>query len=185
MKHLGTKRIETDRLILRKFTAEDCLPMYSNWASDAEVTKYLTWPPHTSTVVTGIILQQWVDCYARDDFYQWAIELKSIGEPIGSISVVSQDDRIRKAEIGYCLGRPWWRQGIMSEALRAVIDFMIDEVGMNRVEAKHDRNNPNSGAVMRKCGMCPEGTHRQADWNNQGVCDVSTYAVLAAERCVQ
>ena len=182
MKHLGTKQIETDRLILRKFSAEDCLPMYRNWASDAEVTKFLTWPAHTSAVTTGIILQQWIDGYGKDDFYQWAIELKSIGEPIGSISVVSQDEQIRKVEIGYCIGRPWWNQGIMAEALGAVIDFMIGEVGMNRVEAKHDVNNPNSGAVMRKCGMCFEGTHRQAACNNQGICDVSTYAILAGER---
>lgn len=182
MKHLGTKQIETDRLILRKFSAEDCLPMYRNWASDAEVTKFLTWPAHTSAVTTGIILQQWIDGYGKDDFYQWAIELKSIGEPIGSISVVSQDEQIRKVEIGYCIGRPWWNRGIMAEALGAVIDFMIGEVGMNRVEAKHDVNNPNSGAVMRKCGMCVEGTHRQAACNNQGICDVSTYAILAGER---
>ena len=70
----------------------------------------------------------------------------------------------------------------MSEALKAVIDYMFDEVGMNRVEARHDTNNPNSGAVMRKCGMKYEGTLRQSDRNNQGICDAAFYGILASER---
>ena len=77
------------------------------------------------------------------------------------------------AEIGYCIGRPWWNRGITSEALSAVINFMFDQVGANRVQAKHDVNNPHSGLVMKKCGMKYEGTLRSAAVNNQGVCDVS------------
>ena len=57
----------------------------------------------------------------------------------------------------------------MSEALGAVIDFLFDEVGVNRVESRHDPRNPNSGAVMKKCGMKFEGTLRQSDRNNQGI----------------
>lgn len=48
MKHLGTKTIETRRLVLRKFTLSDAEPMYRNWASDPEVTRYLLWPAHES-----------------------------------------------------------------------------------------------------------------------------------------
>ena len=62
------------------------------------------------------------------------------------------------------------------------MDFFFDEVGVNRVESRHDPNNPNSGAVMRKCGMTFEGTLRQSDWNNQGICDASWYALLADAR---
>lgn len=69
----------------------------------------------------------------------------------------------------------------MSEALRAVIDFLFDEVGMQRVEARHDPHNPHSGDVMRKCGMQYEGTQRRADRNNQGLCDASWYAILAED----
>ena len=70
----------------------------------------------------------------------------------------------------------------MSEALGAVIDFLFDEVGVNRVESRHDPRNPNSGAVMKKCGMKFEGTLRQSDRNNQGICDACYYAILADER---
>ena len=69
-----------------------------------------------------------------------------------------------------------------AEALKAVMDYLFDEVGVNKVESRHDPRNPNSGAVMRKCGMKYEGTLRQSDWNNQGICDASYYGLLASER---
>jgi ribosomal-protein-alanine N-acetyltransferase len=89
-----------------------------------------------------------------------------------------------KMEIGYCIGRSWWNCGITSEALAAVIDFLMDEVGAQRVEACHDPRNPNSGAVMRKCGMQYEGTQRQAGINNSGKCDLCWYAILARDRSI-
>ena len=62
-----------------------------------------------------------------------------------------------------------------------VIDFLIGQVGASRIESWHDPRNPGSGAVMRKCGMTYEGTLRQADRNNQGICDASVYAILAED----
>jgi len=178
MNHLGTLTLETPRLILRPFTLEDAPAMYRHWASDPEVTKYLTWPTHPSVQISEAVLRDWVACYEKPDYYQWAIILKDMGEPIGSMAVVSQNDKVGKAEIGYCIGRNWWRQGITSEALNAVIRFLMDEVGMQRIEARHDPRNPGSGAVMRKCGMVFEGTMQRSDWNNQGLCDVSWYAIV-------
>ncbi|HML49632.1 MAG TPA: GNAT family protein, partial [Clostridia bacterium] len=55
-------------------------------------------------------------------------------------------------------------------------------VGMNRIEARHDPRNPNSGLVMKACGMRYEGTARASDWNNQGICDACHYAILKADR---
>ena len=182
MKHLGTKHLETDRLVLRPFAAEDAAAMYANWASDPEVTKFLTWPTHGSVEISAMVLADWISHYEEEDFYQWAIVLKELGQPIGSIGVVNEKDGLDCVEIGYCIGRNWWRQGIVTEALQAVVDFFFREVGANRVEAKHDVNNPNSGAVMRKCGMTFEGTLRQAGQNNQGICDLCIYAVLAEDR---
>ena len=92
------------------------------------------------------------------------------------------NNKVESAEIGYCIGRKWWKQGITSEALERVMRFLFDEVGVNRVEARHDVNNPNSGKVMQKCGMTLEGIHRQADMNNQGLCDEACYAILKNER---
>ncbi len=156
--------------------------MFQNWASDEEVTKFLTWPAYTSPETAITVLNEWIESYEKPDFYQWAIVLKEINEPIGSISVVAIDEKVQMAEIGYCIGRTWWNRGITSEALQAVMDYLFNQVGVNRIQAKHDVNNPHSGMVMKKCGMNYEGTLRSACENNQGICDVSIYALLKSDR---
>ncbi len=182
MNHLGTQKIETSRLILRPFVKEDAEPMFRNWASDPEVTKFLSWPTYQSVDNANYILDTWLPQYEDNTFYQWAIELKDIAEPIGSISVVNSDDRVDMVEIGFCIGKNWWGQGIMTEAFQAVIDFLFDEVGVQRIEAGHDPNNPASGAVQRKCGLKYEGTFRHRIRSNQGVTDAAWYAILKEER---
>lgn len=181
MNHKGTKIIETERLILRPFREEDAEPMFHNWASDPEVTKFLTWPVHENVEVSKQVVKSWINDYDIPQSYQWAVELKEIHEPVGSISAVKTDDRTESATIGYCIGRNWWGQGITAEALREVIAYFFQEVGMNCVNACHDPRNPNSGRVMRKCGMTYEGTWRAGGINNQGVCDESWYSILKKE----
>ena len=85
------------------------------------------------------------------------------------------------AEVGYSLARSQWNRGIMTEALRAVLGYGFSTLRLNRIEAMHEVDNPASGAVMRKCGMTYEGTAREADWNNQGLCDTVHYAILRRE----
>ena len=181
MNHLGTKKIETARLILRPFVREDADAMYRNWASDPEVTKFLSWPTYQSVDTAHEILGIWVPQYQDNTFYQWAVELKELGEVIGSISVVNSDERVDMVEIGFCIGRNWWGQGIMTEAFQKVIDFLFDEVGVQRIEAGHDPNNPASGAVQRKCGLTYEGTLRRSIRSNQGITDKVVYAILKEE----
>lgn len=177
MRHVGTSQLETRRLILRRFTIDDAQAMYRNWASDEEVTRYLTWPAHADVGVSRAVLRDWVQSYSEGSFYQWAIVPRDNGDaPIGSIGAVRVDDGTSTVEIGYCIGRSWWHQGITSEALHAVIEFFFERVEVRRVEAKHDLRNPHSGMVMQKCGMSYQGTERNAAYNNQGVCDVARYA---------
>ncbi len=180
LKNSGTVVLETDRLILRPFTLDDAVDMYENWAKDSEVTRFLTWPPHKDEQVTLGILENWVSQYENGNYYNWAIELKELGEPIGNISVVQRDNRARRAHIGYCLGREWWHQGIMSEALAAVIDYLFSE-GYLRIDARHNVANPHSGDVMKKCGMQYEATLRQRGWDNSGIHDEALYSILAED----
>ncbi|MCR5269154.1 MAG: GNAT family N-acetyltransferase [Lachnospiraceae bacterium] len=183
MNHCGTQTIETERLLLRRFASNDAEAMYRNWTSDPEVTKFLTWPVHRSVEDSEEVLKKWISSYEKKDYYQWAIVLKDHGsDPIGSIAAVDQDDDTEKVHIGYCIGKSWWHQGIMSEALDALITFFFDTVGANRVESRHDPRNPHSGMVMQKCGMKYEGTLRASDRNNQGICDACWYAILKTER---
>lgn len=183
MTHCGTQIIETERLLLRRFTTNDAKAMYKNWASDPDVTKYLTWSVHANVDVSRAILEEWVMSYSQSNYYQWAIVLKESGsEPIGSIGAVEINDDVGKVQIGYCIGKKWWHRGIMSEALKAVIDYFFDTVGANRIESRHDPRNLHSGAVMKKCKMKYEGTMRSSDRNNQGICDACWYAILKSDR---
>lgn len=185
MKHKGTVKLETDRLILRKFTKNDIELSFKNWANDYKITEFLRWETHLDISTTQTVLNEWICSYNEPSFYQWAIELKDIKEPIGTISVVSYDEKTNKVHIGYCIGSKWWNKGITTEAFKAIIPFLFEQVEVNRIESQHDPNNPNSGKVMGKCGLKYEGTLRQADWNNKGTVDACMYSMLKEEydRC--
>ncbi|MEG0549324.1 MAG: GNAT family N-acetyltransferase [Coprobacillus sp.] len=146
------------------------------------MTKFLRWTAHQNVEVTKSLMSIWIDNYINKDFYQWAIVLKENNEPIGTISVVDQDEKLNLVHIGYCIGAKWWNKGITSEAFSAIISFLFEQVEVNRIEAQHDTKNPNSGKVMLKCGLKYEGTLREADINNKGnIIDVSMYSILAKE----
>ena len=69
MEHKGTVRLETERLVLRRFVLDDAENMYKNWGSQEEVTRYLTWSVHDSVDVTRAILRSWLEDYEREDCY--------------------------------------------------------------------------------------------------------------------
>lgn len=182
MQHRGTILIETDRLILRRFTLDDSVAAFRNWTSDDKVTEFLRWPTHESMEITKKIIKMWVNNYTNQDFYQWAIVLKEIGnDPIGTISVVKQNDELSILHIGYCIGSKWWNKGITTEAFRGIIPFLFEQVKANRIESQHDPLNPNSGKVMLKCGLKFEGILRKADISNKGIVDAAMYSILAEE----
>lgn len=181
LNHQGTKRLETERLILRQFKIEDYVEMYNNWACEDAVTKFLTWQTHTNQDVTKSVLADWIPKYENKDFYNWAIELKEENRLIGNISVVSLREETLSAILGYCMGSKWWGKEIMPEAGKAVLKYLFEEVGFNRIAANHDKNNPNSGRVMQKIGMTYEGTLRSAGFCNQGIIDDVRYSILKSE----
>ena len=182
MNKTGTQRLETHRLILRRYRIEDAEDMFNNWASDPEVTKFLTWPTHSNVEVTRMLLNNWISRYDDGGYFNWAIEWKETGRVIGNIAVVRLEEAVGEAEIGYCMSRAFWGRGIMPEALRAVCDYLFDTAGIDRICAGHDVNNPNSGRVMEKAGLKKEGVRRAGGRNNQGICDIACYALLRSDR---
>jgi ribosomal-protein-alanine N-acetyltransferase len=179
LSHKGTEAINTDRLLLRRFELDDEYNMFKNWASDSEVTKFVSWKPHSTVEDTKEILEKWVNEYKSNNIYNWTIELKEIGEVIGSICIVNLDEKNYSCEIGYCISRTYWGKGMTSESLKAVIDYLFSEVGFNRIVAKHDTNNVASGKVMLKSGMNYEGTLRQVKIrDNKEFYDLAVYAIL-------
>jgi RimJ/RimL family protein N-acetyltransferase len=83
--------------------------------------------------------------------------------------------------IGYCIGKAWWRKGYTSEALIRLVQFFFEDVGVNRIESRHDPRNPGSGKVMQKARLRYEGISLESDWNNQGICDAANYAILTRD----
>lgn len=178
LNHVGTKTLHTKRLVLRPFTPNDAQAMFNNWASDPEVTKFMLWQTHASPADTAEYLENIVvPSYANKCTYHWCITLD--GEPIGAIGSIIISERSMSSDLAYCLGRKWWKQGIVSEAAQAVIDFCFGTVGFNRIEAHHAVDNPGSGGVMKKCGMQYEGHIRQKYLSTRGQLeDCDLYAIL-------
>lgn len=154
MNHLGSLVIETEHLYLRPFVLEDAPAMFENWASDSENVRYVTWDPHPNPQVTQASIERWLLHYQEENSYKWAIcKKENPKQVIGDISVVSQDPQKEICEVGYILGKNFWGQGIMTEALKAVLHFLLLEVGFKEVQAKYVSLNPASGRVMEKAGM--------------------------------
>lgn len=178
--HKGTQLILTERLTLRRFTLGDAQAMFDNWASDERVTRYLTWTPHRSLEFTNQLLENWCAAYENPGTYNWVIEYK--GKAIGNISVVCISDKHEYADLGYCMGFDYWNQGIMTEAAKAVINYLFDEIGVNRVGISHAVKNPASGRVAQKCGLTYEGTKREYYKTETGeFLDISDYGILRRE----
>ena len=143
MRKLGSIELETNRLLLRRFGLEDAKAMFEKWASDTDNLKYVTWDPHPNPKVTRASIERWLRQYQEENIYKWAICKKdNPAQVIGDISVVSQDSQ-----------KEFWGQGLMTEALQAVLHFLLVEVGFKEVQAKYVSLNPASGRVMAKAGM--------------------------------
>lgn len=180
--HKGTNTIETERLILRRFEIKDAEGMYKNWATDKEVSKFLSWKPHENVEFTRILLKDWTDAYSNDNVYNWVIEVKGESIIIGSIGAFKVNELNFSCEVGYCISSKYWNKGITTEAMRAVIDYLFKEVGFNRIVALYDTNNPASGKVMAKSNMKYEGTFRQAGVRgDKEFYDLVQYAILREE----
>ena len=152
------KELETERLRLRRVRPDDAQRIFDYWAGDPEVTRYLTWQPHTSVAVTEEILARWLAEYGKPDTYRYGIELKETGELIGMIDVVHFTDG--NPVIGYCSGRPTWGRGYMTEALRALCAAIFDE-GYPAILIQAIRENIGSNRVIRKAGFAFTGSEER------------------------
>ncbi|WP_000443768.1 GNAT family N-acetyltransferase [Streptococcus sp. oral taxon 058] len=140
--------IETERLLLRPVTLDDAEAMFE-YASDRENTRY-TFPTNQSLEETKNNIAQF---YLANPLGRWGIELKSSGQFIGTIDLHKIDTVLKKAAIGYIINKKYWKQGLTTEATRAVIELAFEKIGMNKLTALHDKDNPASGKVMEKSGM--------------------------------
>lgn len=153
MNHKGSIKLETERLILRKFKVEDAAEVFKNWTSDDEVAKFVRWSTHESVEDTKEWLSEEEKNYANNNYYTWGIELKKTGELIGSISGVFKQEGDERCEIGYAIGKEYWNNGYTTEALKCVMNYLINDIGIKKFICIHAKQNPASGVVMQKVGF--------------------------------
>lgn len=153
LKHMGTVLLETDRFILRQFQLKDVTDVYINWASDKDSARYNAWNVHESEAVTKSYVSEWVECYKKINYYYWAVADKENDEVIGSISVSNIKNKKKYCEIGYTVAQKRWNEGIATEVLTRVLEFLTLDVGFETICAMHDVRNKASGRVMEKAGM--------------------------------
>lgn len=169
--------LDTPRLRLRKLTMQDAHDIY-HYSKDFEVARHVLWDAHRSIGESRAYLRFMLRKYRLHEPASWGIEYLATGEIIGTIGFMWIQSDNASAEIGYSLSRDYWNRGIMTEALKAVIEYGFSALNLNRIEAQHETTNPASGAVMRKCRMQKEGTLRSRLMNKGRFVDVDLYAIL-------
>ncbi|WP_407311932.1 GNAT family N-acetyltransferase [Desulfosporosinus sp. SB140] len=181
LSHIGTKTIETHRLILRRFELEDTKSAFQNWISDPIVQNNYGEEACYTISEARQKLEQWVSFYDNNQFYRWAIILKEGNENIGQIAFYLVDSKNQRADVEYCIGQSYWGNRYAPEALKAIIEYAFRHVGINRVQAFHRSKNVSSGKVLQKSGMKYEGTLKQYLIHKDEFDDCIMYAIIREE----
>jgi ribosomal-protein-alanine N-acetyltransferase len=149
-----------DRLCLRQIQMADSKQIYA-FKSDPEVTLCYGQEPHRSIEETSDWVQRGLSSIARREAFMWVITLKDGGNVIGECCFWNIDPDHHCAEIGYELHPTYWHQGIMSEALSAILDYGLIDLGLHRIESIPLKKNKASHDLLSKLGFKHEGTLRE------------------------
>lgn len=180
MIHKGTKTLQTDRLTLRPFKKEDYTEVYENYGFDKEVHKYISWIPCESLEKSREFVNFNVLQYSENPkHYSWAIIYEN--RIVGSIAIFNVEDN-DSGELGYSLGSKWWKKGINTEAVNAVLNYAFKDVGFHRIYASCHEDNIGSKRVMQKVGMSYEGILRDGQKNlDRTYSNLDLYSILENE----
>lgn len=174
--------IETERLIIRRFVPEDANDVYEA-CNDFEMVKTtlgLPWP------YTKEMAESWIPKVAQREVdgtsYEFAICFKENPEKIiGCVALTDVNPRAKRAEMGYWVARKHWKNGIATEAAKAMLKFGFEEVGLHSVIARYFDINPASGRVMEKAGMTYVGTIREHEFRFDKFYNVGYYEMLETD----
>jgi len=150
-------RLIGDRVLLRALSADDAEAMFA-FASDPEVTRYLPWEPAVSVESVRPFLEDQVLRWQRHDSLGFAIVLRETGQMIGSTDLMELHRTRGQAELGYLIARPWWGQGLMTEAARLTAAHAFGALRIGRLVAFADVENYGSRRVLDKLGMHVSGS---------------------------
>ena len=144
--------------MLRRTVKNDAVAIFREYAQDAEVTRYLIWPPHKDIAETRAFMQRCSEVWEAGTAFPYAIVRKDDNTLIGMTELRLEGHR---AEFGYVLARPYWGNGYVPEALKILIGWASSQPGLHRVWAYCDVENRASQRVLEKAGMEREGVVRR------------------------
>ena len=157
--NLIPRELETLDFHLRPSAITDVEAMFT-MLSDPESMKYWSDPPISSMEEAVKVLMEDLDSDAKGNSMCWAVTRKGENEMIGKVILFQFSQKNGRAEIGYLLNRKYWRQGVMKQALGAVIEFAFNTLDLHRIEADVDSENIPSIGLLEKMGFEREGLFR-------------------------
>lgn len=173
--------LSTERLILRPFTLADA-PDVLRLAGDRDIASTTLNIPHP---YEPGMAETWIathsEAFDRGETVTFALVRRVDHTFIGAMGLRLEPEHHR-AELGYWIGKPYWNQGLASEAARAVVRYGFEALGVNRIYASHLTRNPASGRVMQKVGMAYEGRLRQHILKWGVFEDLELYAILRNDK---
>ncbi|MEN6520333.1 MAG: GNAT family N-acetyltransferase [Armatimonadota bacterium] len=179
--NIANIKIETERLILRTLRELDAPELFP-LINDADVARYMLRVPHP---YPENALPEWLkkaeESMERKEQFEFAIILKETGKPIGVCSLDEISWEYEKAELGYWLGKPYWRRGIMTEAAKAVVSFGFDTLKLERIYACCFEQNQTSAKVIQKAGLRYEGCSRHDIKRNGVFINILCFGMIRAD----
>lgn len=164
---------------MREVILDDAPALYANF-SDEKVTRYYGRQPMIQPSEAETMVRRMAKRYQYGRAIRWGIVRREDGVFLGTCGYHFQAAGF-KAEIGYELGRPYWRCGYMSEALRAVLTYGFDTLQLNRIEALVMPENEASAAVLFRLGFSEEGLLREFVLVGEHFCDMRFFSLLRRE----
>lgn len=170
--------LEGERIRLRRMEQGDAADLFRYW-SDPKVVKYMNVPMFTSVEETSEMIDFLNGLSETEDTMRWGIELVQEQRLIGSCGFNTWElSGAYRGEIGYDIGRAYWRQGYMTEAFRLMLNYGFMTMGLNRIEALVDPRNSASRSILQSFTFHEEGLLREYQRTEEGFVDLLIYSLL-------
>ena len=145
----GTVELWTENLILRRYRMEDADELYRRFGTDSEMVRYSGWNPYATPELTLETVRRFIESYGDEHSYSWVMDVEDI--VVGTIGAYDyKDDRI---EVGFSVDRGWQGRGFATQALKKVLEYLLENEGISCVTAWCASENTGSGRVLEKAGM--------------------------------
>lgn len=162
----GTIELRTDRLLLRRLRPEDADIFHRELGCNPAITRYTGWNPYTSPESAAAKVAEGIRDYEKEGCYSWAIQCGD--DVIGTIGAYGYDPDNSSIEIGYSIFQSAWGNGYASEAVTAVVNYLLNTEHIHRIHAWSHAENLASCRVLEKAGLKQEGLLRDAMKNPDG-----------------